>query len=53
MFQVYIDSLEDFLVFIDIVKGKDMDEEKLKKLTKILNKDSKELQTAVNTEKGK
>lgn len=53
MFQIYIDNLEDFLIFVDIIKGKDLDEEKLKKLTRILNRDSKELQTAVDSEKGK
>ena len=39
-FHLHIDSIEDFVKFVAVITGEDLDSEDIKKLTEELNKDS-------------
>jgi hypothetical protein len=43
MFKIEIDSIEDFITFVNIIRGDNPDNTKIENLTKELNKDSDEL----------
>jgi len=51
-FHFEINCFEDFVSFIAIIRGKEIDLDEIKKLTSQINKDDKTLQTAINKNKG-
>lgn len=53
-FKIEINSLEDFIVFVSIIRGEDLpDIKKIKALTTELNTDSNILQKAIDSQKEK
>jgi hypothetical protein len=48
MFKLEITNIHDFLLFVNIIRGKDLDAEEVARLTAQLNKSSDNLQKAVN-----
>lgn len=40
MFRLEITSLDEFIKFVNLIRGEDLDAEKLKSLTDALNKDA-------------
>jgi len=53
MFELRITSIEDFMAFVAVIKGENLDMQKLKAFTKELNKDSSILIEAENAQKEK
>lgn len=52
MFEIKISGIDDFMAFVAIIRGEELDFQKLKKFTKELNKDSDALIKAENENKG-
>ena len=50
-FHFEINSFEDFVSFIAIIRGKEIDFNEIKKLTKELNQSDKTLQNAIDKNK--
>lgn len=51
MFEIKITSLREFMIFVDIIKGKEVNEDLLREITKDLTKSTQTLENAV--EQGK
>lgn len=51
MFEIRITSLREFMIFVDIIKGKEVNEDLLREITKDLTKSTQTLENAV--EQGK
>lgn len=51
MFKIEITSIQDFLVFVNVIRNKDLNVTELSELVKTLNESSTEVQEAVNAYK--
>lgn len=53
MIRFEFNSLDDFIRFVEIIRGKETDTNELKELTKDISKSDDALQKAINSQKGK
>lgn len=52
MFRIEITSLKEFQLFVDIIKGKDLNEQEIAEITGEVTRDTKALEEAINKAQG-
>lgn len=51
MFKLEINCIEDFLIFVNVIRNEDLNSDKIKELIKSINESDSRLREAVNSQK--